>query len=39
MRFFTFLITVLLLFGVATSAQAQLQNTSLLAPPDVRAWS
>jgi thioredoxin:protein disulfide reductase len=39
MRFFTLLITVLLLFGVATSAQTQLQNTSLLAPPDIRAWS
>lgn len=39
MRFLQACITVVLLFGVALSGYAQLQTTSPLAPPDVRAWS
>ncbi len=39
MRCFQALIFFLWLFVTATSAHAQLQTTSPLAPPDVRAWS
>jgi thiol:disulfide interchange protein DsbD len=39
MRCIHSLITVVVLFGLAASAQAQLQSTSPLAPPEVRAWS
>ncbi len=39
MRFLQSLITCLLLIGIASSVHAQLQTTSPLAPPEVRAWS
>lgn len=39
MRFLQSLIACLLLIGSVSSAQAQLQTTSPLAPPEVRAWS
>lgn len=39
MRFLQSIIAVFLLFGATISAQAQLQTTSPLAPPEVQAWS
>ncbi len=39
MRFLHSLIAIVLMLCVAGSVQAQLQTTSPLAPPDVRAWS
>lgn len=39
MRFLQSLVTCLLLMGMVAPAQAQLQTSSPLAPPEVRAWS
>lgn len=39
MCFLHAIIAVVLLFGAVVSAQAQLQTTSPLAPPEVQAWS
>jgi thiol:disulfide interchange protein DsbD len=39
MRFLQSLVAAVLLFGAVVSVQAQLQTTSPLAPPDIRAWS